>query len=47
MGAFGRVGAGEGAAAAEDGRWMLDHLPPGVGEDKRETLGQWLERLER
>jgi hypothetical protein len=26
---------------------MLEHLPPGVGEDKRETLGQWLERLER
>ena len=47
MRAFVREGAGERAAAAEDVRWMLAHLPPGVGEDKRETLGQWLERLER
>jgi regulator of sirC expression with transglutaminase-like and TPR domain len=47
MRAFVREGAGERAAAAEDVRWMLEHLPPGVGEDKRETLGQWLERLER
>jgi regulator of sirC expression with transglutaminase-like and TPR domain len=47
MRAFVREGAGERAAAAEDVRWMLEHLPPGVGEDKRETLGQWLERLQR
>ena len=47
MRAFVREGAGERAAAAEDVRWMLEHLPPGVGEEKRETLGQWLERLER
>ena len=45
--AFLREGAGERAAAAEDVRWMLEHLPPGVGEDKRETLEQWLGRLER
>jgi regulator of sirC expression with transglutaminase-like and TPR domain len=45
--AFVREGLGEKAAAAKDVRWMLEHLPPGVGEDKRETLEAWLERLVR
>jgi serine protease Do len=45
--AFVREGGGQREAAAEDVRWMLEHLPPGVGEDKRETLEQWLGRLLR
>lgn len=45
--AFVREGLGEKAAAAEDVRWMLEHLPPGIGEDRRATLEQWLERLTR
>ena len=45
--AFVREGGGQREAAAEDVRWRLEHLPPGVGEDKRETLEQWLGRLVR
>jgi serine protease Do len=45
--AFVREKLGERNAAAEDVRWMLEHLPPGLGEDKRETLERWLERLGR
>ena len=45
--AFVREGIGERAAAAEDVRWMLEHLPQGLGEDRRETLERWLARLER
>ncbi len=45
--AFVRENLGERSAAAEDVRWMLEHLPPGLGEDRRETLERWLARLER
>jgi regulator of sirC expression with transglutaminase-like and TPR domain len=45
--AFVRENLGERSAAAEDVRWMLEHLPPGLGDDRRETLERWLARLER
>jgi serine protease Do len=45
--AFVREGLGERLAAAEDVRWMLEHLPPGLGEERRDTLERWLARLER
>jgi regulator of sirC expression with transglutaminase-like and TPR domain len=45
--AFVRENLGERSAAAQDVRWMLEHLPPGLGEERRETLERWLGRLER
>jgi serine protease Do len=45
--AFIRENLGDRSAASEDVRWMLEHLPPGLGEERRETLERWLARLER